>query len=75
MWGDGTIQCHVVLLVSMPGRPVSLDNGRAIVWIMVGQGHTVLAVGAGGGSSDIFFLPPVIFLFLLPLSGLDGWMT
>ena len=22
--------------------------------IMVGQGHTVLAVGAGGGSSDIF---------------------
>ena len=52
MWGDGTIQCRVVLLV----------------WIMVGQGHTVLAVGAGGGSSDIFFLWPVIF----PLWG--GWM-
>ena len=40
---------------------------------MVGQGHTVLAVGAGGGSSDIFFLSPIIFLFLLPLSGV-GWM-
>ena len=37
MWGDGTIQCQVVLLV----------------WIMVGQGHTVLAVSAGGGSSDM----------------------
>ena len=60
MWGDGTIQCQVVLLV----------------WIMVGQGHTVLAVGAGGGSSDIFFfLSSIIFLFLLPLSGVDGWMT
>ena len=59
MWGDGTIQCQVVLLV----------------WIMVGRGHTVLAVGAGGGSSDIFFLSPIIFLFLLPLSGVDGWMT
>ena len=40
MWGDGTFQCRVVLL--------------HVVWIMVGQGHTVLAVGAGGGSSDIF---------------------
>ena len=59
MWGDGTIQCQVVLLV----------------WIMVGQGHTVLAVDAGGGSSDIFFLSSIIFLFLLPLSGVDGWMT
>ena len=59
MWGAGTIQCQVVLLV----------------WIMVGQGHTVLAVGAGGGSSDIFFLSSIIFLFLFPLSGVDGWMT
>ena len=48
MWGDGTVQCQVVLLV----------------WIMVGQGHTVLAVGAGEGSSD-FFLSSIIFLFLL----------
>ena len=35
----GTFQCRVVLL--------SL--------IMVGQGHTVLVVGAGGGCSDSFF--------------------
>ena len=33
------------------------------------------AVGAGGGSSDIFFLSFIIFLFLLPLSGVDEWMT
>ena len=59
MWGDGTIQCQVVLLV----------------WIMVGQGHTVLAVGAGGGQFGYFFLSPIIFLFLPPLSGVDGWMT
>ena len=59
MWGDGTIQCQVVLLV----------------WIMVGQGHTVLAVGAGGAVQIFFFLSSIIFLFLLPLSGVDGWMT
>ena len=59
VWSDGTIQCQVVLLV----------------WIMLGQGNTMLAVGAGGGSSDIFFLSSIIFLFLLPLSGVDGWMT
>ena len=41
---------------------------------MVGQGLTVLAVGAGGGWSDIFFLSPIIFFFL-PLSGMDGWVT
>ena len=42
---------------------------------MVGQGLTVLAVGAGGDCSDIFFLSPFIFLFFLPLSGIDGWVT
>ena len=37
---------------------------------MVGQGLTVLAVGAGGGGcSDIFFLSPITSLFFLPLSG------
>ena len=57
MWGDGTIQCQVVLLV----------------WIMVGQGHTVLAVGAGGGSSDIFFSVAYHFSFP-PTSVWGGWM-
>ena len=57
MWGDGTIQCYVVLLV----------------WIMVGQGHTVLAVGAGGGSSEIFFSVAYLFSFPSP-SVWGGWM-
>ena len=28
--------------------------GRPIIWIIVGQGPTALAVGAGGGCLDIF---------------------
>ena len=52
----------------MPGRSTNLDN--------VGQGPTVLAVGAGGGDrSDICFLSPIISLFFLPLPGMDGWVT
>ena len=42
---------------------------------MVGQGLTVLAVGAGGDCSVIFFLSPIISFFFLPLSGIDGWVT
>ena len=30
--------------------------GRPTIWIIVGQGPTVLAVGAGGGRLDIFNL-------------------
>ena len=30
--------------------------GRPKIWIIVGQGPTVLAVGAGGGCLDIFSL-------------------
>ena len=45
-------QCQVVLLI----------------WIIVGQGPTALAVGAGGSCLDIF-LSTVISLFFLPLSG------
>ena len=40
--------------------------GRPTIWIIVGQGPTVLAVGAGGGCLDIFTL---IYLFFLPLFG------
>ena len=43
--------------------------GRPTVWIIVGQGPTALAGGAGGGCLDIFFLSSIISLFLLPLSG------
>ena len=45
------------------------------IWIMVGQGLTVLAVGAGRDCSGIFFLSPIISFFFLPLSGMDGWVT
>ena len=33
-----------------------LVPGRPTIWISVGQGLTVLAVGAGGGCLDIFTL-------------------
>ena len=33
-----------------------LVPGRPTIWISVGQGPTVLAVGAGGGCLDIFTL-------------------
>ena len=37
--------------------------GRPTIWIIVGQGPTALAVGAGGGYLDIFIL------IFLPLFG------
>ena len=62
-WSDGAIvlgklQCRGVLLI----------------WVKVGQGPIVLAVGAGGGCLDIYFLVYhfsflIISLFFLPLSG------
>ena len=44
----------------VPGRPTNLD--------LIGQGPTALAVGAGGGCSDIF-LSSIISPFFLSLSG------
>ena len=38
----------VLGILPVPGRPT--------IWIIVGQGPTVLAVGAGGGCLDIFTL-------------------
>ena len=38
-----------------------------LIWIIVGQGPTALAVGPGGGCLDIF-LSSFISLFFLPLS-------
>ena len=43
--------------LSVPGRPT--------IWMIVGQGPTVLAVGAGGGCLDFFTLI-YIFSFLSP---------
>ena len=37
-----------------------------LIWIIVGQGPTALAVGAGGGCLDIFF-SSVFSLFFLTL--------
>ena len=47
-------------LVNFQSRDVLL------IWIRVGQGHTALAVGAGGGCLD-FFLSSIISLSFLPL--------
>ena len=44
-WSGGAI---VLGKLPVPGRPT--------IWITVGQGPTVLAVGAGGGCLDIFTL-------------------
>ena len=43
--------------------------GVPLIWIIVRQGPTVLAVGAIRGCLDIFF-SRLSFLFFLPLSGL-----
>ena len=45
------------------------SRGVLLILIIVGQGPTALAVGAGEGCLDIFFLSSIISLFLLPLSG------
>ena len=42
--------------------------GVLLIWIIVGQGPTALAVGAGGRCLDIFSLV-YHFSFFLPLSG------
>ena len=39
--------------------------GVLLIWVRVGQGHTALAVGAGGGCLDIFTLV-YHFSFLSP---------
>ena len=43
-------------------------RGVLLIWIIVGQRPTVLAVDAGGGCLDIF-ISSIISLFSLPLSG------
>ena len=47
-----------------------LVPGRPTIWILVGQGPTVLAVGAGGGCLDILPSFILFFSFSLPLG--DG---
>ena len=45
-------------------------RGVLLIWIKVGQGPTALAVGAGGGSLDIFLSPIISLSFSLSLG--DG---
>ena len=42
--------------------------GRPTIWMIVGQGPTALAVGAGGGCLDIL-LSSILSLLCLPLFG------
>ena len=42
--------------------------GVQLIWIIVGQGPIVLAIGAGGGSLDIFSFF-YLFFFLCPFLG------
>ena len=44
--------------------------GRPTIWMIVGQGPTALAVGAGGGCLDIFTL-----LYLFPPLSPSLWET
>ena len=37
------------------------------MWIIVGQGPTALAVGAGGGCLDIFLYSVILFSFSMSL--------
>ena len=44
-------------------------RGVVLIWSIVGQGPTALAVGAGGGCLDIFSLVCVCLLFYFSLFG------
>ena len=46
-------------------------RGVLLVWMIVGQGPTALAVGAGGDGLDIFF-SQLSFLYSFSLSLGDG---
>ena len=43
--------------------------GRPTIWVIVGQGPTALAVGAGGVVVWTFLLSSIFSLLFLPLSG------
>ena len=58
-WSGGAM---VLGNLPVPGRPT--------IWIIVGQGPTALAVGAGGGCLDIFSLVYHFFSYSLSLG--DG---
>ena len=60
-----SMSCHVGRLV---GLLITFKRWCVLlIWIIVGQGTTVLAVGVGGCCLDSLFLS-FIYLFFLPLS-------
>ena len=48
-------------------------RGVLLIWLIVGQGPTALAVGAGGGCLDIFTLTYLLFSFSLSLGDGPIW--
>ena len=61
-WSGGAM---VLGKLPVPGRPT--------IWVTVGQGHTALAEGAGGGCLDIFTLFYPFFPLSPSLWGVVGW--
>ena len=51
----------------MLGRSTNLDHGRARAYCACSR--------CGLGLFGYFFLSPIISLFFLPLSGMNGWVT
>ena len=60
--------CQGVVWWCKGAEQTSSAGGILLIWIIVGQGPIVLAVGADGGCLDIF-LSSITPLFFLPLSG------
>ena len=51
----------------MPGCSTNLDNGRARAYCACSR--------CGWGLFGYIFLSRIISLFVLPLSGMEGWVT
>ena len=51
------------------------STSSTVSWITVGQGPTLLAVGAGGGCLNIFTLIYPFFPLSLSLGGGGGWLS
>ena len=76
--GKESLHCALNLLLCEDGRVVRWCwvnfqcRGVLLIWIIVWQGPTALAVGAGGGCLDIFSLVYHFFFFSFSLSLGDG---
>ena len=57
--------CFFLISLGVSGGAMVLGKGVLLVWLIVGQGATALAAGAGGGCLDIFSVV-YHFTFLSP---------